>query len=366
MLVRVTLIFLIVLALQGADRQAHAQEPAFEGHLTAVQGSVFLELPGKSEGAAHMGDIVPAGTRVRTAAQSIAQVTFADGSVLRLDAGSQVQLSPSKRLSAKKSVMLFFGQLWNKVAHSDANHAYEVKTPNAVCGVRGTEFVAHVADDGSLRVGVDQGRVVVSHESDAQAVDSGQQADADDQGVAAAKSHDDAAQWQAWSQQKGQRFKANSAQIVGRVRDLILARRDEVQALREQEKVLETQKKGLLERHDAAVDDELARLNRELFRVSELIADLGDRAGSQFGLVDHFADLARDPRFAGIDRKTLEAEAKSLRHVKAMFDKMVQEGTDLSMQGTDQIIKDMHDGKGDTLKDKPGSAKDLFDGDEPR
>ena len=75
-----------------------------------------------------------------------------------------------------------------------------------------------------------------------------------------------------------------------------------------------------------------------------------------------FADLAGDARFGMIDAKYIQMEAENLRRVKKMLDKMVSEGTDISMAAMDKML----DGKGaPTLKDKKGSsAKDLF-GDDP-
>ena len=48
-------------------------------------------------------------------------------------------------------------------------------------------------------------------------------------------------------------------------------------------------------------------------------------------LLFDFADLAEDPKFRMIDRKYLVAEAASLRRIKAMFDKMAADGTDISV-----------------------------------
>jgi hypothetical protein len=67
-----------------------------------------------------------------------------------------------------------------------------------------------------------------------------------------------------------------------------------------------------------------------------------------------------------IDRKYLVTEAKSLRRVKAMFDTMVKEGTDISIEAMDKMINDMSTGKPGSLRDGSGSsADDLFGGDDP-
>ena len=56
------------------------------------------------------------------------------------------------------------------MTRSSGDVNYEVKTPNATCGVRGTEFVTSVGDDGTARVKVDQGKVAVQATRSAAAV----------------------------------------------------------------------------------------------------------------------------------------------------------------------------------------------------
>ena len=74
-------------------------------------------------------------------------------------------------------------------------------------------------------------------------------------------------------------------------------------------------------------------------------------------------DLANDPKFKMIGRKYLIAEAKSLRRVKAMFDAMVAEGTDISEASLNDMMDDMRGGK-KTIKDKDSAADTLFGNDE--
>ena len=107
--------------------------------------------------------------------------------------------------------------------------------------------------------------------------------------------------------------------------------------------------------------NEIRADNARLAEITDTIADLGDAATSQFGFVDHLADLAADPRFGMVDRKYMEMEAKSLRKVKDMLDKMVKEGTDISIEGMDKMLDDMSKGKRGSLKEKNGSSvKDMF------
>ncbi len=92
----------------------------------------------------------------------------------------------------------------------------------------------------------------------------------------------------------------------------------------------------------------------------------GDAAGCQFGLVDHFADLATDPRFQMIDGKYVEAEAAGMRRIKAMFDQMIEEGTDISLEAMEKMLDEMSDGQRGSLKFEKGSSKDDLFGDQKK
>ena len=101
-----------------------------------------------------------------------------------------------------------------------------------------------------------------------------------------------------------------------------------------------------------------------LVRIADEIADLGDAAGSQFGMVDHFAELASDPRFQMIDGKYVAAEAERMQRIKDMFDEMIAEGTDISMEAMEKMLQEMSDGQRGSLKfPKGSSAEDLWGND---
>src|SRR6185437_11781807 len=99
-----------------------------------------------------------------------------------------VELSAHARTVPKTSIILFFGKIWSRVTHAanDKPH-YEVAMANAVAGVRGTEFGAAVADDGSVRISVNQGQVAVDGDSGHSQVGAQQQVDADDSSVGSAQ-----------------------------------------------------------------------------------------------------------------------------------------------------------------------------------
>ncbi len=337
------------------------------GRLAKISGDVWVRTPGANEAKAVLGADLPSGSRLRTGKEGMAEVHFDDGSMLKLQPSSSILLSPAKRQQKKSSVLLFFGRLWNKVAPSKTGKtSYEVATANAVCGVRGTEFEASVGDDGSMRMQVTEGHVAVDGEGKEQLAGPGQQVEADDGGVGATAPNSDQG-YDRWAKGKRQRLKQNGGQLVQSLKSKIMSRKDKLERLRSQQKQLEEQRKGAEARArmgEKGALDEIRKINQELATIADQIADIGDEAYAQFGLVDHVAELAADPRFAMVGRKTIAAEAASLQRVRSSLDKLVAEGTDISAEAMDKMLDDMSHGKG-SLKEKKGSTTDeLFDGDE--
>lgn len=341
-----------------------------DGKVVEVRGGVFAQSPGGSEVATRAGETLVPGTRVRTAADGSATVAFEDGSQLRLEASSRVLLSAYPRKRARKtSVVLFFGRVWSKVSRSISGEtSYEVNTPNAVCGVRGTEFETAVADDGSVRVRVSEGKVSVADEGDETLVNEGDEAQANDEEVGEAYDAEEQAKWEAWQKQKSARLAEGGRQVIDRVGTSVKQRQAKVESLRAKQQEIEKKRKAAEERlrgGDRSAVEELRGYNQQLAEIADAIADIGDIAEAQFGLADHLADLAADPRFRMIDRKYLESQASSLRKIKAMFDRMVKEGTDISIEAMDKMLDDYGKGTRGTLKDKSGSSVDeMFDKDD--
>jgi hypothetical protein len=147
----------------------------------------------------------------------------------------------------------------------------------------------------------------------------------------------------------------------------ILTRNRKLTALHGRQQALKTQREQALSRArggDAAAIEDIRQYNEELVAVADEIADLGDAAGSQFGIVDRFSELASDPRFQMIDGQYVEAEAARMRRIKAMFDEMIAEGTDISMAAMEEMLQQMSDGQRGSLRFREGSsADDLWGGD---
>ena len=111
---------------------------------------------------------VKVGYFVRTGADSRVELSFSDGSVLRLGPESLLEMQAGQFNTKTKEVgveaTLVAGKVWAKVSKlvgSDAK--FKVKTQNAVAGVRGTIFRVNTDRDKATVVKVYQGAVAVSN-----------------------------------------------------------------------------------------------------------------------------------------------------------------------------------------------------------
>jgi hypothetical protein len=360
-----TLTPLLIALLFIIPGQASAAELKI-AELKAVSGQVWLIVPPlKEEIPAKAPRALPAGARIRTGAESSAELVFPDGSILKIRSNSAMQLSPHKRRAqGKSSVLLFFGRLWNKVVKKvGAQSSYEITTANAVCGVRGTEFETAVGEDGTLRVRVLEGAVSVAGDTNENLLKAGTEAQANEDGVGESRKVSTKPGWRAWDHSKLRRLGQKAKPIIDSLKRSALYRKEQIEKLRkEQRKLINDHKhaKERLEMGDPRAADTMRNIKRRLNTIADKLADAGDRIGAQAGLVDRFADIASDPRFKMIDRKYLEIEAQSLRKVQSDLDAMVKEGIDISAAAMDDLMKQMRNHNGG-LKDKKGSTvDDLF------
>ncbi len=100
--------------------------------------------------------------RVQTQAESRCEIKLLDGSVVRIGEKTLFDFSQSKASSSGKSVSASVaqGKVWANVTKlKGSKDKFEVKTPTAVCAIRGT--VVRMEADSTTRVAVYQGNVDV-------------------------------------------------------------------------------------------------------------------------------------------------------------------------------------------------------------
>jgi hypothetical protein len=153
------------LGLAAATATA-ASAPASAGSVTFLAGQAQRVAGGKTTPLA-VGAPVFAGDVIETQKRTRLELKLADQSVLRLGPAARIDLSAAtfgrsveeRQVSAKLRV----GNVWAKVAKTVGGESrFEVKTENAVAGVRGTTFRVDAAQDRSVVVKVYNGTVAVA------------------------------------------------------------------------------------------------------------------------------------------------------------------------------------------------------------
>lgn len=137
--------------------------------VTTVQGTARVYTKGAVTGRVlKKGDKLRKEHEVKVAEKSRLEILFPDGTVMRLSEKSQLKMnevSYNKQTEGKNvKVDLAVGKLWAKVKKlATPDSSVEVKTSNAVAGVRGTVYRVNVEEDKSALVKVYDGTVYVAN-----------------------------------------------------------------------------------------------------------------------------------------------------------------------------------------------------------
>lgn len=111
------------------------------GTVTAVDGNVDLTRANRPAKPVVLGEPVNAGDILRVKSKAKAEVTLVDGNILRLAANTRMKMTNYQTGDDKKSYFeLFRGKTQAVVNKMGKNSSFEVHTPTAVCGVRGSIF----------------------------------------------------------------------------------------------------------------------------------------------------------------------------------------------------------------------------------
>ena len=142
--------------------------------VSKVAGTVEVKA-GAGWKALKNGDTVPVGAEVKTGAGSSCILTWAGGNVAKVKAQTTLSVSADKTGAGdeKSSIALKAGGV---SAHakklSTRNSSFEVKTPTAVAGVRGTDIIAEI-EAGNVTFGVSDGNLEVTVGDEVFMVDDG-------------------------------------------------------------------------------------------------------------------------------------------------------------------------------------------------
>ena len=156
----VFVLLLAVLMSWGLTAAVAGESGGNEAAVTMVQGTARVYASGSKTGLIlKKGDKLKKEHEVKVAEKSRIELRFPDGTVMRLAAKSNLKMSElafNKQTDSKNvKVDLSKGKLWAKVKElTTSDSSVEVKTSNAVAGVRGTVYRVSVAEDKSAEVKV--------------------------------------------------------------------------------------------------------------------------------------------------------------------------------------------------------------------
>ncbi|WP_374383294.1 FecR domain-containing protein [Dongia sp.] len=157
--------FLLALPVAALMAQAFPRQVAAAGSVGQVSrlaGTVTIVRNGMDTAAA-IGAEVLVDDQIRSGADSRAEITFSDGSILTVGPESDISVSYFAPEEAESNAVL---DLFSGIARLTVNKAtgwgrFEVRTATAVASVRGTDYLVE-ATAGKSAVFVAEGRVAVS------------------------------------------------------------------------------------------------------------------------------------------------------------------------------------------------------------
>ena len=137
--------FTVMVVVAGAQRGSAAA--ATNSVLITKEGIVEYLKPGTSNWiSAEVNQTLATGQRLRTGERSRATVLLTDLSVLRINEVTTIEIQPPSPTNAQPTLDLRRGGVY--FFNRDRPQEYQLRTPVASGGIRGTEFNADVADNG--------------------------------------------------------------------------------------------------------------------------------------------------------------------------------------------------------------------------
>ena len=147
-------------------------QPSESATVQFVQGEATAQARGSSTPAPiATGSKLEEGTELKVGPESFVAVQLADGTVVRVQAQSQLQLRQLRRRGRAGSVQsvleMHKGGVESTVPPSaEPLRRMEIRTPLAVTSVRGTQFSVALADSGQTTASVEHGSVAVQSRRD--------------------------------------------------------------------------------------------------------------------------------------------------------------------------------------------------------
>jgi hypothetical protein len=145
----VSIVFFLFLVLSAtlSFSQGQSDQPYVE--INNVTGSVqAMVAPDISWRDAQAGTALHAGDSITTGADSFVEMTLQDDEekVMRLGANSTATIL----VQDSEKLELLGGEVFSSIKNLTSGSSFEIRTPTAVCGVRGTDFSARVEGEETI------------------------------------------------------------------------------------------------------------------------------------------------------------------------------------------------------------------------
>jgi hypothetical protein len=187
--VPVTLLLLLaaggsIAVIAGVGLPGQPSALAAQCTFSVFSGSAEVQVPGSDQWQeATDGMVLAVGARVRTSPDSHAMLTFFEGSSLKLEPGTDVEINRvDGEVRGPTDIVLtqWVGKTWNRVVKKlDARTHYEIQTPSAHALVRGTLFEVEVDEALATSVRTIEGLVSVIAEDEEVFLPAGQETSVD-------------------------------------------------------------------------------------------------------------------------------------------------------------------------------------------
>lgn len=154
---------ILITALMALAASANAGQVAC---IYELSGDVSAKKAGAADwAAAYKGLPLAEGDAVRTARGAACDLLLKDGTYIKLDGESETSLDQLTAGKQERSFVFSFLRgkaLWMAAKLKRTVSKFEVRTPSAVCAVRGTDFAVAVSSSGEASIGLFEGEVAVS------------------------------------------------------------------------------------------------------------------------------------------------------------------------------------------------------------
>jgi hypothetical protein len=362
------LFFLYPASVVMAEESALGQVKKVIGLMEIQRAKQTTWLAGQRDTEVFFGDTITTGD------ESEGLIKLIDESIIRVHANSKIVLNTMiSPVEKKHSVLLFFGKLWNKISKKALRKkVFEVQTPTAVCGVRGTDFEIASYEDGTMLVRVNSGEVEVDNEVVRETLVSNQGTQVSFEQKKIRVEPDFQPDWDRDQARSRENLLGDGEKYGSYVHDEIYKRRDHLKTLVDRASDLMATKEQLKQKaaeskengDDAAYEScltEIEKINEEQRELNRKIAYYGRRLECHFGLFSRYGDLAKDPeiskRFKG--REYIMNQLDDIEMVYVEFNAMIEEGMKMSMEDMADLMDEMRD-KMKTFKER-GNKSSLFE-----